>query len=213
MGVAVGVEHVADAELADGQHQTIGGARSGELVGDARHRLARAAQVDGLAQEQPLQARVGRGAADLIGFRAGETGDAERVGQAEALVDLGVHPQLAARPGPHAGIERDVDGFLRLTRRQAVGARIGRGEAGRGLQDDGRLAVDRVSLIVRHGVGRDRRGGRGDGRRAILDGLRRSGRVREEAGERAGARQWEKPGHDKSPWTVPVTAGVSARGE
>ena len=40
-----------------------------------------AAQIDGLADERARQPRIGNGLSDLVGFAAGKSGDAERVGQ------------------------------------------------------------------------------------------------------------------------------------
>ena len=72
------------------------------------------AQVDGLADECARQPRIGIGRTDLVGFAAGESGNAERVGEPKTLVDLGIDPQLGALPQPHAGVQRGVPGFPAL---------------------------------------------------------------------------------------------------
>ena len=69
MGVVVGVEHVAHSHLADGEDEVVGRALLSELVGRGLDIVALAAtQIDGLAQEQPLDANIGVALADLGPF-------------------------------------------------------------------------------------------------------------------------------------------------
>ena len=51
-----------------------------------------AAEIDGLPDERARQPRIGIGGADLVGFAAGKSGDAERVAEPEALIDFRVDP-------------------------------------------------------------------------------------------------------------------------
>ncbi len=153
MRIAIGVEHIADTELAERQHHPVGGSPRGELVERRRRIVARAAQIDRLAEEQPLQPEIGIALADLIRLRTGETRDAQRVGQAKALVHFRVDPHLAALPRAHPGIERRVGRFLDLVRGQAVWPGIRRGEARRTLRGEGELAVDGENVGLRRSRG------------------------------------------------------------
>ena len=138
VGVGVGVEHVDDGKLAQGDDDMVGGLGAAELVQVGVDLLALAAEVDDLAHEQALQTVVGPGRADLVGLPAREARDPGGVGKPEALVDLGIGPELEvpardarprtrsgprshrlARPGPGSGA-RD-----RATRRPDGSARSG----------------------------------------------------------------------------------------
>ena len=68
--------------------------------------LRLAAKIDGLPDEIALCARVRIVEAELVGFAAREAGNAVRVGETMALIDLGVEPELRALPQPQAGEER-----------------------------------------------------------------------------------------------------------
>ena len=76
----------------------IGGLRPGKLVDIGVELLCFAAEIDGLAHEGARHADIGVIGADLVGFRARKAGDAVRVSQAEALVDVRVDPQFGASP-------------------------------------------------------------------------------------------------------------------
>ena len=110
VGIAVGVEDVGHAEASGGQHQPVFrvAPRHHVLVGG--HRLAGPAQVHGLPQEPPLHPEIGMVAADLVGLPAGESRGSQRIGQAEAVVQLSVQPDLAPRPGPIAHEQGGVVG-------------------------------------------------------------------------------------------------------
>ena len=82
-----------------------------KLVGGAGNILAVAAQIEGLAEEQPVQPQIGHGLADLGAFAIGEGGHAQGVRQAKALVHFQIGPGLAAVPGPRAGISGGVEGL------------------------------------------------------------------------------------------------------
>ena len=86
------IEDVGDRELTDGHGDGVCRPRPAHLVGGVVDLIRLAAEIEGLAEEQSLQSEVGRRLADLVGFAAREAGDAERVAQPEALVDLGVRP-------------------------------------------------------------------------------------------------------------------------
>ena len=172
MGVAIGVEHVANAELADRQHQPVGAPAPRELVGGGLDRLAVSAQPDRLAEEQALQPDIGRAPADLIGLRAGKARDAQRIGQPEALIDLRVDPRLRPVPRPHTCVERGVERLPHLPGRQAVRPGIGRAEAEHPLRHQRRLRMDRPIRAprVRRGILCQRRGG--EQRAGEQDGVR-----------------------------------------
>ncbi|MCY1172097.1 hypothetical protein D9M73_122260 [compost metagenome] len=154
MRVAVGIEHIADPELAERHHHPVGRPPGGELIERRGRIVARATEIDRLAEEQPLQPEIGIALANLIRLRTGETRDAQRVGQAKALVHFRIDPHLAALPRAHPGIERRVDRFLDLVRRQAVLPRIRRAKARRALRGEGELAVDGENVGQRWGRGR-----------------------------------------------------------
>ena len=80
VGVFVGVEKIDDGEFADRQHQAVLRHRTGELVDVGVNLLRFAAEVDGLADEIALHARVRIIRAELVGLAARETGDAVGVG-------------------------------------------------------------------------------------------------------------------------------------
>ncbi len=128
--------------------------------------LGCAAEIDGLAQEQPLELEVGRALADLVGLAAGEAGHAQGVGEAKALVDLRIDPDLGPSPGPHAAIEGEIEGLPPIgVGVQAVGPRIGRGEGRIGLFGQGGLRMKGPELGPIRRRGRFRRGGERDHRR------------------------------------------------
>ncbi len=197
MGQAVAVEDVDHAHLADGQHQPVGALPPGELVEVGVDLGSLAAKLDGLAQEEPLQLGVGRRLADLVGLARGKARRAQGVGEAEALVDLGVDPDLAPRPGMQARVEGGVESLAAVGRGvQAVGPAIGRGEGRMPLPDQGRLGVQGpqavrigpagAAVVGERGGGgqqgqeQDRgeaRGVRGDGHSILLRTARRPARL------------------------------------
>ena len=131
MGIAVGVEHIDHAEFAQPQHQTVGGLFAAKLVGGRGSRRDIAAKIDCLAQEQARQFEIGCGLAHLVGLATGEPCNAQRVRQAETLIEFGVHPQFATGPGPDPDKQCGIGGFAGLMRCQTVGAGVGRRKAGR----------------------------------------------------------------------------------
>ena len=62
-------------------HDPVRGLRTAEPVDAGVNFLAVAAKVDGLADEGARQLRVRISEADFVGFAAGESGNAKRVGQ------------------------------------------------------------------------------------------------------------------------------------
>ena len=161
MGVGVGVEDVAHRDLAQGQHHPV------RRLGAAQHVLVRIdlrgvpAQIEGLAQEQPVRDQIREVVADLVGLAAGKAGDPQGVAEAEALIDLRIDPDLG--PGPRADprIEGDVGGLPPAGGGvEAVGPAIGRREGQRPLVHDRGLGMEGEGL--RRRVGRRFRG-RGEG--------------------------------------------------
>ena len=104
MGISVGVENVADRELADGQHEAIRRLRAAELIDVVFQLLGRAAEPDGLPDEGAVHPGVGVGVAKFVGFAAGKSGQTERVAQPKTLVDFRVEPEFRALPQPQAEI-------------------------------------------------------------------------------------------------------------
>ena len=151
MGIARGVEHIRDAEFSCRDDDAVGGLRTGKLVDVGVQLLGVAAEIDGLADEGAGNAEVRIAIADLVGLAAGKARQAERVAQAEALIDLGIDPQLRAVPEPPPEVERDVPGLARSIGIEAVGAAIGRVKGRRVLVDVGGLAVDRPVCKVERG--------------------------------------------------------------
>ncbi len=159
VGVAVRIEHVHHGEFADGQDHVVGGQRAAELVRPRADRLAVSSKVEALAQKGALQPHVRVPFPHLVRFAARKAGDAQRVAQAEALVDLGIHVERAAVPQAYAGEQGHVGGLLRVPcRRQAIGPLIRRTEAGVPLFNKSDLAmhVPGFGLVARSGLGRQR---------------------------------------------------------
>src|ERR1700728_107659 len=65
VSVFVVVEYVGDAELADGEHETVGSLRAGELIGRGVNLLLVAAKIDRLPDKRARQARIGNRFTDL----------------------------------------------------------------------------------------------------------------------------------------------------
>jgi len=115
--------------------------RARELVGAGLDLLGGSAERDRVAHEEARNARVRIRVADLVGLSARETGHAKRVAQAEALIDLGIDPQLGSRPQPDAKIGGGVPGLARLSGDEAVGPDIRRVKIRIVLDDVRRLRV------------------------------------------------------------------------
>ena len=78
-------------------------------------------------------------------------GEAQRVADAETLVDLGIQPDLATAPGAQTAIEGGIEGFVAAcTGIEALGAAEIRTECGMELVDKGALQINRVGLLL-HG--------------------------------------------------------------
>ena len=106
VGVFVGIEHVDNGELADPQDQAVRRIRLRKQIDVGVGLLRFATQVDGLPDEIALRPRVRIVEAELVGFAAWEAGDAVRVGETMALIELGIEPEFRALPQPHAGEQR-----------------------------------------------------------------------------------------------------------
>lgn len=83
------VEDVATGEFANRNDNPICRARPRELVQVRVEALRLATEVDCLSDEKAVQAEVRRLRADFVRLAAEESRDADRVRQAEALIDLG----------------------------------------------------------------------------------------------------------------------------
>src|SRR5207245_8676210 len=111
VGVRDGIENVGNAEFSDCQHQAVRGLRTAHLV-DARLDLFGVpAEIEGLSDKSARYAEIRVGAADLIGFTASESRNAQRVAQSETLIDLRIDPKLRAFPQPPPDLSRDVPGL------------------------------------------------------------------------------------------------------
>ena len=140
VGIFIGVEHVADAHLADRDDDAVGGLFARELVHVRIDLLGLAAEIDGLAHNDAVDLRIGRALADLGALRVGEGVDAEGVAEAKALVELGVDPEFGALPQPCAEVGGDVGRLVApLARVQA-------------LRPDVRRAETRMVLIHKRGL-------------------------------------------------------------
>ena len=98
MRVFVVVEYIRDGEFADREYETVRGLRAAKLVRRGIDFLVVAAEISGLPDERARHACIGNQFADFISFAAGKARNAERRTQAEALIDLGIDPQLGAVP-------------------------------------------------------------------------------------------------------------------
>src|SRR3981081_3429225 len=111
MCISDGIEDVGDAELADRNHQPVGGARSGKLIDAGVDLIDFPTEVDRLPYNHSRQPRVRDRGSDLIGFAAGKSGHPEGGAQTETLIDFGVDPELGTVPEPNASIKRDIPGL------------------------------------------------------------------------------------------------------
>src|SRR5215467_3464039 len=109
--------------------------RTANLVDTRLNLFAVPAEIEGLSDKTARYPEIRVGAADLIGFAAGESRNAQRVAQSEALVDLRIDPNLRAVPQAPTDIGCDVPGLATRVGIQAVGAAIGRAKRRRELAD------------------------------------------------------------------------------
>ena len=72
--------------------------RTGELIEVGVDFLVVAAEIDGLPDEGPLNARIRNRGADLECGPARKAGDAFGIAQPETLVDLRIDPEFGAVP-------------------------------------------------------------------------------------------------------------------
>ena len=100
MRVAVLVEEVGHAELAQVQGEVALGARAGQLVQVVFVHFGIGAEGEDLAQVQPRQVQVGRGVADAERFAVWEARHAAGPAQAAAAGHLGVEVQGRPLPQP-----------------------------------------------------------------------------------------------------------------
>lgn len=156
--ILIGVEHVRDRELSDGQDQAIGSLRAGELVDVGIDLLGLSAEIERLAEEGARNAGVGRCAPYLVSFAAREAGHAKGRAQTEALVDLRIGPELSASPGPKAGVEGHVPRLPGLVRNEAVGPCVGRPERRCVLLQVGRLRVVNALMELVRSIDPDEEG-------------------------------------------------------
>ena len=152
MCIFVVVKDVGNAKFSDREDEPVGGLAFGKLIDAGIHFLRLAAEIDRLPDESPLAGAHRDSLSDLVGFAAGESGNAERVVEPKSLIDLRIDPQLGALPQPHADIERGVPGLAALTAAgQAVGSLIGRAEGRIALFEERGLAVKVEGVRIRRG--------------------------------------------------------------
>ena len=124
--------------------------RTSKLIDVGIHFLSITAEIDGLADEGALNARVRIAKAFLEGFGARKSGDAVYVGKPKALIDLRIDPQFSPLPQSDAGIKRNVCELASLAAtREAVGSLVGRPDRRIGLLGKGCLAVEIYPVSVR----------------------------------------------------------------
>ncbi len=117
------------------------------MVGTVFDFLFRPAETDGEAPESARRLVIGVAPADFISLAAREAGDAQRVAQAETLVDLGIDIEFDAVPGADAGEQRRIEGLAaHAAGVEAVWPAERRGEAGVVLINHRRLAVEVVPI-------------------------------------------------------------------
>ena len=148
MRILVGVEYVGDAEFPDRYDEVVGRLAAGKLVDGGVDFLGLAAEVDGLADEGSVQARVGIVGSHLVGFPAGIAGDAERLAEAKSLIDFRIGPQFRAVPQPQSQVCGGVDGLTSGVGMETVLAAIGRPKRRRVLLRERDLAVDVPDVLV-----------------------------------------------------------------
>ena len=100
-------EDVADRELAGREHEPVLGLGLGKLIEVALDLLDLAAEVDGLPEERPLNARerIARPFAVVV---IDEAGDPVKVAERKALIDFGIDPDLCAAPGSEPSVDSHV---------------------------------------------------------------------------------------------------------
>ena len=82
-----------------------------------------------MTEEEALEAEVRSGRAYLGRGAVWKGGNAQRVAQAKSLIDLGIDPDFAARPGARACEESRVDSLVAAVARiETVGPAVGRRE-------------------------------------------------------------------------------------
>ena len=92
MCIFVGVEDIGNGDLAHSNDQPVCRLRSSELIRAGFDFLTFSTQIDRLANKRARQSRIGKCLSDLIGFSTWKSRNAERIGETEALIDLGVDP-------------------------------------------------------------------------------------------------------------------------
>ena len=117
------------------------------------HRFLRAAQTDGLADEQAGNVYIGNRRAQAEGLAIGKAIHAQRIVDAKALPHQPVHMRLGAGPQPEPGHQIKGDGFAGLPAGwQAVRTRVGGGKGWVALHDVRILDVP-VPVLRRDGGG------------------------------------------------------------
>src|SRR5882724_383483 len=140
--VSVGVENVVGAKPSHRQYEPVRVARTGKLIDVGIDLLDLAAEIDGLTKKGALNPCIGIRRAKLVGFAAQKAGGAVGVAETEALIDLGIGPELGALPELHPGKERGVECLASLPgAAQTVLALKRRAKRRIALIDERRLAV------------------------------------------------------------------------
>ncbi len=128
--------------------QPIHGVRASELILIFRDLLRRTAEIDGLANEGALNARIRHRGADLGGIAVRKSRHALGIAEPKTLDDLRIDPELRALPQFCADEIHGVPALAALVRIEAVRAEIGRAERRRVLLDEGGLALERKPIEI-----------------------------------------------------------------
>ena len=99
MRIGIGVENVADRDVADGQRDAVDVTFAGNLVDAALDGFLLAAETEGRRKKYRCGRNCGTGAR-LLRLAIGEAGEPEGAGKAESLSELGVEIDFPALPQP-----------------------------------------------------------------------------------------------------------------
>ena len=144
MRVGICVENIRHGKLAERDGDVVGRARAAKLVGVRLDLLHFATEIEGLAEEKPLQTEIRHGAADLVRFAAWKGRNADRVAEAKALVYLRIDISFAPIPQAQTSEQGQIHGLVAATSRiEAVPAAVWRIERRVILIGKGRLYVQR----------------------------------------------------------------------
>ena len=113
-GISVGIENVDSGEPSQREREPRNILFSSERELIVGHLFLRAAQADGLPNEQACEGAVGNRSANAIGFAAGKTFDAEHIVKAKPLPHEPVNVRFGSAPQAHSSHQIQRNGFARL---------------------------------------------------------------------------------------------------